>query len=61
MDDSEAYYRRGIVLSVIKNYQDAIPHYDRAIQLRPNFAAAFYNKVSFKNKFISFKNMILQI
>jgi tetratricopeptide (TPR) repeat protein len=46
MDDAEAYYRRGIVLSVIKNYQDAIPHYDRAIQLRPNFAGAFYNKVS---------------
>ena len=45
MDDAEAYYRRGIVLSVIKNYQDAIPHYDRAIQLRPNFAGAFYNKV----------------
>ena len=37
-----AYYNRGNVLSILKDYRAAIVDYDRAIQLDPKFADAYF-------------------
>ena len=37
-----AYYNRGNVLSILKDYRAAIVDYDRAIQLDPKFADALF-------------------
>ena len=39
-----AYYNRGNVLSVLKDYRAAIVDYDKAIALDPNFADAYFNR-----------------
>jgi tetratricopeptide (TPR) repeat protein len=39
-----AYYNRGNVLSILKDYRAAIVDYDRAIQLDPKFADAYFNR-----------------
>lgn len=39
-----AYYNRGNVLSVLKDYRAAIADYDKAISLDPEFAEAYYNR-----------------
>ncbi|MEG2514647.1 MAG: tetratricopeptide repeat protein, partial [Bacteroidaceae bacterium] len=39
-----AYYNRGNVLSLLKDYRSAIVDYDKAIDLAPNFAEAYYNR-----------------
>ncbi len=39
-----AYYNRGNVLSLLKDYRAAIVDYDRAIQLDPKFADAYFNR-----------------
>ena len=37
-------YNRGNVLSILKDYRAAIVDYDRAIQLDPKFADAYFNR-----------------
>jgi len=39
-----AYYNRGNVLCMLKDYRSAIADYDKAILLDPNFAEAYYNR-----------------
>lgn len=39
-----AYYNRGNVLSILKDYRAAIVDYDKAIQLDPKFADAYFNR-----------------
>lgn len=39
-----AYYNRGNVLSMVKDYRAAIVDYDKAIAINPNFAEAYYNR-----------------
>lgn len=39
-----AYYNRGNVLSMLKDYRAAIVDYDKAISINPNFAEAYYNR-----------------
>lgn len=39
-----AYYNRGNILSVLKDYRSAIVDYDKAISLSPDFAEAYYNR-----------------
>ena len=39
-----AYYNRGNVLCMLKDYRSAIADYDKAISLDPNFAEAYFNR-----------------
>lgn len=39
-----AYYNRGNVLAILKDYRAAIVDYDRAIQLDPKLADAYFNR-----------------
>lgn len=39
-----AYYNRGNILSILKDYRAAIADYDKAIALDPDFAEAYYNR-----------------
>lgn len=39
-----AYYNRGNVLSILKDYRAAIVDYDKAIEIDPNFADAYFNR-----------------
>ena len=39
-----AYYNRGNVLSMLKDYRAAIVDYDKAIELNPNFGEAYFNR-----------------
>lgn len=39
-----AYYNRGNVLSLLKDYRGALADYDKAIELNKEFAEAYYNR-----------------
>lgn len=39
-----AYYNRGNVLSMLKDYRGALADYDKAIELNPDFAEAYFNR-----------------
>ena len=39
-----AYYNRGNVYSLLKDYRSALADYDKAIELNPNFAEAYFNR-----------------
>ncbi len=39
-----AYYNRGNVLSLLKDYRGALSDYDKAIELNKDFAEAYYNR-----------------
>jgi tetratricopeptide (TPR) repeat protein len=39
-----AYYNRGNVLCMLKDYRSALADYDKAISLDPNFAEAYFNR-----------------
>ena len=39
-----AYYNRGNVFSMLKDYRAALADYDKAIELNPNFAEAYFNR-----------------
>jgi Tfp pilus assembly protein PilF len=39
-----AYYNRGNVLCMLKDYRSALVDYDKAISLDPNFAEAYFNR-----------------
>lgn len=39
-----AYYNRGNILSVMKDYRAALADYNMAIELNPKFAEAYYNR-----------------
>ena len=39
-----AYYNRGNVLSMFKDYRGALADYDKAIELNPDFAEAYFNR-----------------
>ena len=43
-DYADAHYNRGIVLQVMKHPEAAVLSFDRAIALRPDYAAAWWNK-----------------
>jgi len=44
LDTADANYNCGNALIMLGKYQDAIPRYDRALELRPGFAAAEANR-----------------
>ena len=39
-----AYYNRGNILAVLKDYRGALADYNKAIELDPRFADAYYNR-----------------
>lgn len=39
-----AYFNRGNMLSMLKDYRNALSDYDKAIELNPHFAEAYYNR-----------------
>lgn len=39
-----AYYNRGNISAMLKDFRGAISDYDKAIKLRPDFADAYYNR-----------------
>ena len=43
-DFAEAWYNKGIVLSVICRHEEEIEVYNKAIELRPDYAEAWNNK-----------------
>jgi tetratricopeptide (TPR) repeat protein len=42
--NADAYYNKGLSLSILKNYPEAIECYDKALEINPQNADAYYNK-----------------
>ena len=43
-DDAETWYNKGNVFSDLKNLDEAIKCYDKALEIQPNYVDAWYNK-----------------
>ena len=41
---AKAYYNKGIALKYLQKYEEAISLYDKAIEIKPNYAYAYNNK-----------------
>ena len=39
-----AYYNKGVVLAELQDYTGAISAFNKAIELKPDFGEAFYNR-----------------
>ena len=43
-NDSLIFYNRGVALTELERYDDAISSYEKAIEISPGYADAWYNK-----------------
>ena len=43
-NDSLIWYNRGVALTQLEKYDDAISSYDKAIEISPGYGDAWYNK-----------------
>ena len=44
-DYAEAYYNRGVILTELRQLEEAMASYNRAIELQPDCAAAYSNRL----------------
>ena len=52
------YYNRGVEKSDLKDYTGAITDYNKAIQLKPDYAAAYNNRGAAKSKLEDYRGAI---
>ena len=45
-DDADAWYNKGNIFSNLRNFDEAIKCYDKALEIKPDYANALKNKQS---------------